>query len=143
MLSNGYAGNTRYITCYHYFSDNTGKLKFAKKQVNDNCIIENLPNKTRIEFRRNLEHRQIINKDNNNQLSLQEIIDVLEKIEENEPQTTLYKNGSKPNGNRQKNMYNKPGHSHEWKYCPDNPYKENWKKKSPDKEHNVLEAEST
>jgi len=101
------------------FPDN--KNKFDMKQINEDCIIENLPQKTLIEFRRNPEYRQIINKDKDNQPSVQEIIDVLEEIEENEVQIKPYKI-REPNGTRQKNMCNKPGHNHEWRYCPDNPY---------------------
>ena len=71
------------------FPDN--KAKFDKKQINEDCIIKNLPQTTLIEFQRNPKYRQIINKDKDNQPSVQEIIDVLEQIEENEVQIKPYK----------------------------------------------------
>ena len=71
------------------FPDN--KAKFDKKQINEDCIIKNLPQTTLIEFQRNPKYRQIINKDKDNQPSVQEIIDVLEQIEENEVQIKTYK----------------------------------------------------
>ena len=83
------------------FPDNSSK--YTKKQINEDCIIENLPQKTLIKFRRNPECRQILNKDNDNQPSVQEIIDVLDQIGENEVQITPYKIREQ-NGTNQKNM---------------------------------------
>ena len=102
------------------FPDNSSK--YTKKQINEDCIIENLPQKTLIKFQRNPECRQILNKDNDNQPSVQEIIDVLEQIEGKEIQIMPYKIREQ-NWTKQKNMCNEPGHNHKQKHCRDNPYR--------------------
>jgi len=112
---------------------------FSKKQVNEDFILENLTEATLTEFRRNPEYRQILTKDNDNQPSLQDIIDVLEQIEENEVKPTAkgktYNKEYFDGKTRKKNMCSKPGHDHEWKNCPDNPFR-----RSPIRESNMAEA---
>ena len=116
---------------------------FNNKQVNEDFIIENLTEATLTEFRRNPEYRQILTNDKDNQPSLQDIIDVLEQIEENEVKPSAkIKTHNKEHfdgRSKKKNMCSKPGHDHEWKNCPENPYKDSWKTKSPNKESQCVE----
>ena len=117
---------------------------FNNKQVNEDFIIENLTEATLTEFRRNPEYRQILTNDEKHQPSLQDIIDVLEQIEENEVKPTAknktYNKEHFDGRTKKRNMCSKPGHDHKWKNCPENPYKNSWKTRSPTKESHMVEA---
>ena len=112
--------------------------KMDRRTFNIECIAKNLPLEWKIEFKR----ADISTKIKRNLPTLQptnhQIIAQLEQIERAEVMERDIKkirnarnnnvNRNNQRGNQRKgrrNMCQKPGHSHEWKDCPDNPRNEN------------------